>query len=66
MTIILNGEGFQCESGASISDLLRSLDLHPKGVAIEHNEGIIKKSDYDKTMLKEGDKVEIVHFVGGG
>ena len=66
MTILLNGEDFQCAADATISDLLKSLDLHPKGVAVEHNKKIIKKSDYDKTVLKEGDKVEIVHFVGGG
>lgn len=66
MTIVLNGESFQCAEDSTISDLLESLDLHPKGVAIEHNKKIIKKSDYNKTMLKKGDRVEIVHFVGGG
>ncbi len=66
MTIVLNGENFQCAKNSTISDLLKSLDLNPKGVAIEHNKKIIKKSDYDKTMLKDGDQVEVVHFVGGG
>jgi sulfur carrier protein len=66
MTIVLNGENFQCANDATIADLLIKLDLHQKSVAIEHNKRIIKKSDYDKTALKEGDQVEIVHFVGGG
>lgn len=66
VTIVLNGENFQCIKESSISDLLKALELHPTGVAVEHNKRIIKKEDYDKTILSRGDKVEIVHFVGGG
>ncbi|MEW5806968.1 MAG: sulfur carrier protein ThiS [Acidobacteriota bacterium] len=66
MTIILNGEKFELVESSTISDLLKLLDLHPQGVAVEHNRHIINKAKYDETILKENDRVEIVHFVGGG
>lgn len=66
VTILLNGEDYQCDRDSTISDLLKVLDLHPMGVAIEHNRHILKKKNYDRTVLNDGDKVEIVQFVGGG
>jgi len=66
MTIVLNGERFQVEDGCTISELLKKMELHPSGVAVEHNRHIVRKDDYDGTILKEDDAVEIVHFVGGG
>lgn len=65
-TILLNGERFQVNEGSTILDLLKKLELHPQGVAVEHNGHIVKKAEYEKTALNEGDRVEIVHFVGGG
>lgn len=66
MNIVLNGEPHQFKNGSTVSDLLEALNLHPGGVAVEHNRRIIKKADYEKTVLQENDTVEIVHFVGGG
>lgn len=66
MIIILNGERFQVADGCTISELLKKMELHPAGVAVEYNRRIIRKADYDGTILKENDAVEIVHFVGGG
>ncbi len=66
VTILLNGEKFHLNTESTISDLLKNLSLHPKGVAVEYNWNILRKKDYDKTILNDSDKVEIVQFVGGG
>ena len=50
----------------TIMELLRSLDLDPARLAIERNRDIVPKREYDSTVLAEGDKLEIVQFVGGG
>lgn len=49
-----------------ISDLVHHFNLHDKTIMIEHNEDILEKNSYDQSQLCEGDKIEIVHFVGGG
>ncbi|HXG90968.1 MAG TPA: sulfur carrier protein ThiS [Blastocatellia bacterium] len=66
MKIIVNGEEKQVEEGASLIDLVSALDLKPERVAVEVNRRIIRRADWASTTLAEGDKVEIVHFVGGG
>jgi len=66
MEIILNGEKKEVKENVSLPDLLKELDLTPDKVAVELNLDIVDKNNYDKTLLKEGDKLEIVHFVGGG
>ena len=64
--IQLNGKKVLIKSNFSISDLLKKYKLTKKKVAIEHNGIIIPKIDYNKKFLKNNDKVEIVHFIGGG
>ncbi len=53
-------------AGESISEFLKSTDYDLRVIAVEHNEEIVLKSMYDKTILKDEDVVEIVSFVGGG
>ena len=53
-------------SGATLTDLINQLDLDPRGVAIERNREIVPKSAWDGLVLVEGDKLEVVVFVGGG
>lgn len=65
MQLIVNGEE-RVFSGGSVNDLLESLDIDPRRVAVELNLDILPKGDYGTTMLQDGDRVEIVHFVGGG
>ncbi len=61
----LNGE--ICKSdGKTIAEVLNELGFSNQKVAVEINEQILPKSKYNKTVLKDGDKVEIVCFVGGG
>lgn len=66
MTITLNGEPFELDEPVTLADLLRKLDIDPRRVAIEHNLTIIKRQLYEDTIVHEGDRVEIVNFVGGG
>jgi thiamine biosynthesis protein ThiS len=66
VTIRLNGDPFELASPLSISELLATLKIDPRRVAVEHNLDIIKRARYDTTIINEGDEVEIVNFVGGG
>jgi sulfur carrier protein len=66
MKLRLNGDISVFKDGISVSELLESLRIEPKGVAVEVNLDIIKKQDYQDCMLKDGDSVEVVNFVGGG
>ena len=64
--IQLNGKKVVIKSNYSILDLLTKYKLLDKKVAIEHNGSIVPKTSYKKQYLKNNDKVEIVHFIGGG
>ncbi len=64
--IQLNGKKISIKSNLSIHDLLIKHKLISKKVAIEHNGKIIQKNSYKKKLLKNNDKLEIVHFIGGG
>ena len=65
LSIIVNGESCRSASG-SIADLVRSLQLDPAKVAVERNGEIVPRSTLASAALADGDKLEIVHFVGGG
>ena len=64
--IQLNGKKIIIKSNYSLFDLLKKYKLNNKKIAIEHNGTIIQKVNYKKKYLKNNDKVEIVHFIGGG
>lgn len=66
MTIVLNGEPKEIAAKLSVAALLDELGLAPERLAIEVNRRIIRRADWPSTTLAEGDKVEVVHFVGGG
>ena len=66
MTIRLNGEPFEIAGPVTITDLLARLHIDPRLVAVEHNLVVIKRDQYDRTQVAEGDEIEIVNFVGGG
>jgi len=53
-------------AGKTVSDYLATTDYDPKRIAVERNGDIVFKSQYDITLLKDGDRLEIVGFVGGG
>ena len=65
MDIRVNGEnrGFD---DCTLSEVIVSMGLDPSRVAVELNGNIIPRAEFDRTELKDGDSLEIVHFVGGG
>ena len=63
--ILVNGEAIHIDE-MSVAQYLESLSIDPRRVAIELNLDILPKGEYGKSLLKEGDMLEIVHFVGGG
>lgn len=66
ITIVLNGEKQQVNNNTSVSQLLRSLNLENKRLAVEINQQIITRSNFEDHILSELDKVEIVQAIGGG
>lgn len=66
MRIVLNGQDASIEAGWSVSDLISSLGLTPDRLAVEHNRRILRRAEWEGTILAENDRVEIVQFVGGG
>lgn len=65
MRLLLNGNDFDTGAG-TIGNLLDELSIAPERVAVEVNLTVIKKPDYPSFAIKEGDRVEIINFVGGG
>ena len=65
MNITVNGEAATIEP-LSVQDYLEQLGIDPRRVAVELNREILPKGAYPGTSLKDGDSLEIVHFVGGG
>ena len=66
MKITLNGDAHEVSGPVSVTALLSSLSIDSRRVAVEHNLVILKRAAFDETMVREGDNVEIVNFVGGG
>lgn len=66
MKVFLNGEASETPDGVTVAGLLDQLGLPQRGVAVERNREIVPKSEYGTTKLVEGDRLEIVQFVGGG
>lgn len=66
MQIIVNGETMEIADEASVRDLIERLNLTEKRTALEINRSVLPRSEYETTSLKDGDRVEIVHAIGGG
>ena len=62
----LNGEDRDVPAGLSVRGLLESLELEPRLVVVERNREILSRGRYDDVQVREGDTLELVHFVGGG
>ena len=65
-SITLNGDSREVPEGLSVSALLAHLGVESDRVAVERNEGIVKKKDWEATKVLGGDRIEVVTFVGGG
>lgn len=66
MEITINGEERRFDAPMSVETLLAALALEPRKIAVERNLEIVPKSLYADTALADGDRIEIVQFVGGG
>ena len=66
VSVSVNGAALQVAEGVTVAGLLGQLGLDRRKVAVERNEEIVVRSTYGATVLQAGDRIEIVHFIGGG
>jgi len=66
LQVYVNGDSTELTEGISLAELITQLDLPSQRIAVEYNRTVVRRSEWDSTLLTEGDRVEIVHFVGGG
>ena len=66
MRVLVNGESREFPEGTTVSQILEALKIAPERVVVEVNLTILKRAQHAGTVLREGDRVEVVHFVGGG
>jgi sulfur carrier protein len=66
MNIVVNGEKKNIEKQLNLHELLKKLDLPDERIAVELNKQVVRKKDWDSTKVNDADKIEIIHFVGGG
>src|SRR5438093_5689319 len=62
----VNGEPRALDAGATVAELVAALGLGPRRIAVEVNRAVVPRAEYAATVLREGDAVEIINFVGGG
>jgi len=63
---MVNGEPRAMDAGTTVADLVATLGLGPRRIAVEVNRAVVPRGEYGVTALRDGDAVEIIHFVGGG
>lgn len=66
MTLLVNGDPREATKGVSVQELLETLEIRGEAVAVEVNREVVPRADRADRVLVEGDRVEIVTFVGGG
>lgn len=66
MRLEINGEKREVRERISLHELVQELALAPERLAIELNQAVVRRADWPHTILTENDRLEIVHFVGGG
>jgi len=66
MRVVLNGEDHELTSGLTVRQLVEALGLGLGPVAVEVNQAVVPRAEHATSVLADGDKVEVVHFVGGG
>jgi len=66
INVMINGKSDKIHEGTSLLTLLEQLEIDPGRVAVEHNMEIVNKGDFNNTILKDNDTLEIITFVGGG
>jgi sulfur carrier protein len=66
MNILINGETKTISNELNLRDLLKYFSLPQERVAVELNKKVVRKQDWETIKISDGDKLEIIHFVGGG
>lgn len=66
MRVYVNGEAREVQGSPSLAELITQLDLPAARIAVELNREVVRRGEWANTMLRDDDKIEIVHFVGGG
>ena len=66
MRVYINGESREVQGNPSLADLITQLDLPAARIAVELNREVVRRGEWGETMLHDDDRIEIVHFVGGG
>ncbi|MBS1792858.1 MAG: sulfur carrier protein ThiS [Acidobacteria bacterium] len=66
MTVFINGEARELDGTYNLLELLRKFSLPDERVAIELNKTVVRKRDWENIRVADADRIEIVHFVGGG
>jgi len=66
MQMQVNGEQRTVPAGLTVAGLLKKLDIRPDRVAVELNLTILDRNEFDRRNLQEGDRIEIISFIGGG
>jgi thiamine biosynthesis protein ThiS len=66
LTITVNGDAREIVGPLTVAELLSQFEIDARRVAVEHNLVVLKRIAFDQTLVREGDQVEIVNFVGGG
>ena len=66
MRVYVNGELKELSAPISLTELITQLDLAAARIAVELNRVVVRRSDWSTTVLQDNDRIEIVHFVGGG
>jgi thiamine biosynthesis protein ThiS len=64
--VTVNDEPRTLPDGATVADLVAVLELGPRRIAVEVNRLVVPRAEYPTTALRDGDAVEVIHFVGGG
>ena len=66
MTVTINGTARPVRSDCTLGELIRDLGLGDRPIAVERNREIVSRALFDRTRLRDGDRLEVVHLVGGG
>jgi sulfur carrier protein len=66
ITVVVNGSPRELPAGRTVAGILEALDLHPGLVVVERNGDILRRAAYADVPVRDGDRLELVHFVGGG
>ncbi|MGI8640197.1 MAG: sulfur carrier protein ThiS [Pyrinomonadaceae bacterium] len=66
MRVVINGETKEIVNKVSLSELLKHFSLSDERIAIELNKEVVRKKDWESIKINDADKIEIIHFVGGG